>query len=55
LASLKVRKLAAPVPTHPQARPMDPGAPLLHRPMTIAGLTIGVVLVGLVVLAIATA
>jgi hypothetical protein len=54
MASLKLRGLAAPVPTHPQARPMDPGAPLLQRPMTLAGLAIGAVLVGVIGLAIAT-
>ncbi|MCW3842612.1 hypothetical protein ONA70_21155 [Micromonospora yasonensis] len=55
LVSRKVRKLAPPAPTHPQARPMDPGAPLLQRPMTIAGLAIGIVLFVVIGLAIATA
>lgn len=40
IVSRKVRNLPAPVPTHPQLRPMDPGPRLLMRPMTIVGLAI---------------
>ena len=52
----KVAKLAAPRPAaHGQSRqPMDPGAPLLARPMALAGLAIPVVVILLFVLIAST-
>ncbi|WP_165823157.1 hypothetical protein [Micromonospora globispora] len=49
-----MRNLPAPVPTHPQLRPMDPGPRLLMRPMTIVRLAIPFALVILLMLVAVT-